>query len=98
MVKRRRMSEGYDTNFEYDPDLEGYFLTDLIDDGYLSWDDVNDLLEKMSRRFGGSVYRWAEDGFTITQLDEDSFDEWENNFSDYFWDRIEQVYYDTYGR
>ena len=97
-IRNSRLEEDYNADLEYSPDLDGYFLEDLIDDGYLDWDDVNDLLENIARRFGGSVYRWAEDGFTITHLDEDSFDEWENNFNDYFWDRIEQVYHDTYGR
>lgn len=67
-------------NLEFDVDTSGEYLDTAIDRGWITWEDVEYCLEDWARDMGGNVRRWAHDGFTITDLDDDEYDEWEHHF------------------
>lgn len=68
-------------SLEYDVDttgdLEGY-----IQNGFISWIDVKDWLEDLTRYLGGAVNQWARDAFTIKGLNAEQYNAWEDNFSE----------------
>lgn len=68
--------------YEFEPDTSGEYLDRLMDADCISWEDVREFLEWQARDTGGEVNQWARDAFTITDLDKDEYQEWEDN-----WDR-----------
>ena len=78
-------------NLEYEPDVSGDWLDRLIDSGCIDWDDVKQFLDDLTSDYGGSVYAWALDGFTITDLDEDEYDQWDRYFNDAFGNWLDEL-------
>lgn len=72
-------------NLEFEPDVSSEYLERLMDKGDVDWDDVYSFLEDLTRAYGGYVNQWARDGFTITDLDEQEYAEWE----DYYYNEFE---------
>ena len=75
-------------SFEYDIDTSGD-IQEYIDNDCISWSDFQYWLEGLTDFYGGTVYCWALDGFTIVDLNEDEYEEWENMY-----DRELQSYLD----
>ena len=71
-------------SLEYEPDVSSEWLYNLIDRDCISWDDVEQFLNELARYYGGTVNAWARDGFTIIDLDEDEYNQWEDNFPNEF--------------
>lgn len=65
-------------NLEFDVDVSGDYWDQLQEAGVLDWDAVYSLLEDLTRTYGGQVNQWARDAFTITDLDEAEYAEWED--------------------
>ena len=76
---------------EYDPDVSGEYLDRLIDSGCIDWSDVESMLEDLASDWGGEVSSWARDAFTIIELDEDEYDEWDRYFSRTFNDWLDDL-------
>ena len=66
-------------NMEYDVDTSGY-LQEYIDNDCISWADFQDWLEGLTENYGGTVESWALDRFTIVDLNQEEYDEWENMY------------------
>lgn len=66
-------------NMEYDIDTSGD-LQEYIDNDCISWADFRDWLEELAEYYGGTVESWALDGFTIVDLTQEEYDEWENMY------------------
>lgn len=72
-------------SLEYEPDTSGDYIDRLIDAECVSWDDVDQLLRDWAEYdLGGEVNRWAQDAWTITNLDSQQFEEWDSTF-DRWW-------------
>lgn len=68
-------------SLEYEPDTSGEYLDRLIEADCVNYDDVDQLLcDWAEYDMGGEVNRWAQDAWTITNLDIDQFNEWNDNF------------------
>ena len=63
-------------NMEYDIDISGD-LEEYVDNDCISWTDVRDWLEDLTRVYGGTVECWAGDAFTIVDLNQEEYDEWD---------------------
>lgn len=63
-------------NMEYDIDISGD-LEEYIDNDCISWTDVRDWLEDLTTVYGGTVECWAADAFTIVDLNQEEYDEWD---------------------
>lgn len=70
---------GMQPEYEYEVDTSGD-LEMYIDNGCISWSDVEYFLEELCRSYGGEVSSWARDAFTIVGLSRDQYDEWDNMF------------------
>ena len=86
-----KISKNKSHNLEYEPDVSGDWLDRLIDSGCIDWDDVKQFLDDLTSDYGGSVYAWALDGFTITDLDEDEYDQWDRYFNDAFGNWLDEL-------
>ena len=75
-------------SFEYDIDTSGD-IQEYIDNDCISWSDFQYWLEGLTDFYGGTVNAWARDGFTIIDLNEDEYEEWDNMY-----DRELQSYLD----
>lgn len=64
---------------EYDVDTSGD-LQEYIDNGCISWGDFEYWLRELAGYYGGRVSSWARDGFTIVELNQEEYDEWENMY------------------
>lgn len=67
-------------SFEFDVDTSGEDLTMFVDDGYISWSDFEYWLQELTNYYGGKVNSWARDGFTIVDLNQDEYEEWEEMY------------------
>lgn len=63
-------------HYEYDVDVSGD-LQNYIDNNCIDWSDVQYLLEDLTNTYGGNLNVWAADGFTITDLTSDEYEEWD---------------------
>ncbi len=63
-------------SYEYDVDVSGD-LQNYIDNNCIDWSDVQYLLEDLTNTYGGNLNVWAADGFTITDLTSDEYEEWD---------------------
>ena len=81
---------------EYEPDVSGEWLDSLIDRNCISWEDVENFLSELTYSWGGNVNPWALDAFTITDLDEEQYAEWEQYFPREFEGWLESLI-DEYG-
>lgn len=63
-------------HYEYDVDVSGD-LQNYIDNNCIDWSDVEYLLEDLTNTYGGNLNVWAADGFTITDLTSDEYEEWD---------------------
>lgn len=68
-----------DMQNEYDIDTSGD-LESYIENDCITWEDFEYWLEDLTTYYGGEVSRWAQDGFTITNLSSDNYREWEEHF------------------
>ena len=59
----------------YSEDLEQYIENDCI-----SWSDFEYWLSELTEHYGGRVSSWARDGFTIVDLNQEEYDEWEDMY------------------
>lgn len=66
-------------NMEYDIDTSGD-LREYVNNDCISWTDVRYWLEELARYYGGTVESWALDGFTIVDLNQEEYNEWENMY------------------
>ena len=66
-------------SLEYDVDTTGE-LEDYIRNECISWSDVRHWLENLTHYLGGTVNQWAQDAFTIKNLDAKQYNAWENKF------------------
>ena len=66
-------------NMEYEVDTSGD-LEEYINNGCISWRDFEYWLQELSDRYGGSVSNWAQNGFTIVDLNQEEYDEWEDMY------------------
>lgn len=69
---------------EYEPDLSGEYLDRLMDADLINWDDVRSFIDDCISDMGGNDNWWARDAVTITDLSQDEWDEWNDNF-DRWW-------------
>ena len=67
-------------SFEFDVDTSGEDLTMFVDNGYISWSDFEYWLGDLTNYYGGRVSSWARDGFTIVDLNQEEYEEWEEMY------------------
>lgn len=63
-------------SYEYELDVSGD-LEEYVRHGCISWTDVEYMVEELTRTYGGKLVAWAADGFTITNLTSDEYEEWD---------------------
>ena len=82
-------------NLEFDVDTSGDDLQAYIDNGCISWSDFEYWLHDLAMNYGGTVSSWARDGFTIVDLNQEEYDEWESMYEKelmYYLQELEQEY------
>lgn len=65
-------------NMEFEVDTWGF--SECVDNGWATWDEFSYFLDELCSMYGGRVSSWARDGFTITDLDYDQLQEWEEMY------------------
>lgn len=74
---------------DFEVDTSGEDLERYIENGCITWDDVYSFVDSLTSFYGGDVHHWAADGFTIVDLTEEQYDEWES-----MWERELQSWLD----
>lgn len=64
---------------EFEVDTWGF--AECVNNGWATWEDFRYFLEDLCHTYGGSVSSYARDGFTITDLDYDELQEWDEMYS-----------------
>jgi hypothetical protein len=65
-------------HYEFDVEIP-YDIRDFIDRGHIDYDDVRDFIDNLTSYYGGTLNDWASDAYTIEELSQDEYDEWERN-------------------
>ena len=76
---------------EYEPDVSGEYLDRLLESGCIGDYEVRQFLEDLASNYGGNVYEWARDAYTITDLNEEEYEQWEQYFEEEFRNWLEEL-------
>lgn len=67
-------------SYEFDVDTSGEDIAQYVENGCISWSDFEYWLRELAGYYGGTVNSWARDGFTIVDLNQEEYDEWEEMY------------------
>lgn len=67
-------------SYEFDVDTSGEDIAQYVENGCISWSDFEYWLGELTNYYGGRVSSWARDGFTIVDLNQEEYEEWEEMY------------------